>query len=85
MQMANHLSPDKRTEKLMAEQVFGNNEAELSGARRLEQADGFSREDEGRRSLCSDCGVFRGRDPLHESRRNHAKLERGRAAPLRIH
>lgn len=31
MQMANHLSPDKRTEKLMAEQVFGNNEAELQG------------------------------------------------------
>jgi hypothetical protein len=34
MQMANHLCPDKRAEKLMAEQVFGNNEAELSGARR---------------------------------------------------
>jgi hypothetical protein len=38
MQMANHLCPDKRTEKRMAEQVFGNKDAELSGARLLEQA-----------------------------------------------
>jgi hypothetical protein len=34
MQMANHLCPDK----LMAEQVFGNKDAELSGARLLEQS-----------------------------------------------
>jgi len=32
------LSPDNRTEKLMAEQVCGNKDAELSGARLLEQA-----------------------------------------------
>jgi hypothetical protein len=51
MQMANHWSRDKRTEKLMAQQVFGNNNAGLSGARRLEQAGGCSREAEGRRSL----------------------------------
>jgi hypothetical protein len=36
--MADHLSPDNRTEKLMAEQVCGNKDAELSGARLLEQA-----------------------------------------------
>ena len=29
--MADHLSPDKRTEKLMAEQVCGNKDAELQG------------------------------------------------------
>jgi hypothetical protein len=38
MQMANHLSSDKRTEKLMAEHVFGNKDAELSGTRLLEHA-----------------------------------------------
>jgi PAS domain-containing protein len=51
MQMANHLSPDKRAQKFMAEQVFCNNDAELSGARRLEQAGGCSREAEERQSL----------------------------------
>jgi hypothetical protein len=38
MQIANHLFPDKRTEKLMAERLFRNKDAELSGARLLEQA-----------------------------------------------
>jgi hypothetical protein len=81
MQMANHLSPDKLTEELMAKQVCGNKDAELSRKRRLEKAGGR------RKAVApgSDCGVFRGRDPLHESRRNHSKLERRLAAPLRIH
>jgi hypothetical protein len=51
MQIANHLSPDKRTEKLMAEQVFGKKDAELSGARILEQAGSCRGESESLRWL----------------------------------
>jgi PAS domain-containing protein len=42
--MANHSFPDKRTERLLAEKVFGNKGAELSETRRLEQAGSCRRE-----------------------------------------